>query len=178
MNNSISILDIVHDTTVDGPGFRTAIYAAGCQHKCQGCHNPQSWDIHNGTLRSIDWILEQVKEAEFADVTFTGGDPLMQPDAFTELAKRIRKETDKTIWCYTGYKFEQIIQFDSLSQILPYIDVLVDGRFFENLYKESLRFAGSTNQRLIDITKTLETGRITMWTPAFSSIPYKKGVLI
>jgi anaerobic ribonucleoside-triphosphate reductase activating protein len=78
----LSIFDIAEDTTVDGPDFRTAIYAAGCPHRCAGCHNPQSWDINNGTPRFIDWILEQVKKAEFANVTFSGGDPLFQVEGF------------------------------------------------------------------------------------------------
>lgn len=155
MNNKIALLNIIEDTTVDGPGFRTAIYAAGCIHKCFGCHNPQSWNINNGTYYSIDEILATIKKAKFANVTFSGGDPLFQVEAFTELAKRIKAETEKNIWCYTGYLYEQITASQKLSQILPYIDVLVDGRFMENQKDESLRFMGSSNQRIIDIAKTL-----------------------
>jgi anaerobic ribonucleoside-triphosphate reductase activating protein len=162
--NRLSLLSIVEDTTVDGPGFRTAIYAAGCPHRCPGCHNPQSWDLNRGTCHSLDGILEKVKAAEFANVTFSGGDPLFQVEAFTELARRIRIETDKTIWCYTGYRYEQIAASATLSQILPYIDVLVDGRYLQHLRDESLRFRGSRNQRLIEVPASLASGQPVHWT--------------
>ena len=75
----LSILDILEDTTVDGPGFRTAIYAAGCPNGCPGCHNPESWDINRGHWMSTEEILEKVLADNFADVTFSGGDPMFQP---------------------------------------------------------------------------------------------------
>jgi anaerobic ribonucleoside-triphosphate reductase activating protein len=162
--NKLSILKIVEDTTVDGPGFRTTIYAAGCNHHCPGCHNPQSWDIEEGVYYTVTEILDIVKRAEFSNVTFSGGDPLMQPEAFTELARRIHYETRKTIWCYTGYQYEQILMSSKLSGILPYIDVLVDGRYVESLRDEALRFKGSANQRIIDVTASLATGKIVFWT--------------
>ena len=77
----LSILDILEDTTVDGPGFRTAIYAAGCPNGCPGCHNPESWDINRGRWMSTDEILQKVLADNFADVTFSGGDPMYQPEA-------------------------------------------------------------------------------------------------
>ena len=163
MNNSISLLNIVEDTTVDGPGFRTSIYAAGCPHRCSGCHNPQSWKRESGSLWSINSVMAQIKQAEFANVTFSGGDPLMQVGAFTELAKRIRKETNKTIWCYTGYLYEEIIVSPSLSQILPYVNVLVDGRYEEALNDESLQFRGSSNQRIINVPDSLHAGQTLFW---------------
>ncbi|MDR2040737.1 MAG: anaerobic ribonucleoside-triphosphate reductase activating protein [Tannerella sp.] len=161
--NKLSILNIVEDTTVDGPGFRTAIYGAGCPHRCPGCHNPQSWDPNGGTYHSLDRILEKIKAAELANVTFSGGDPLLQVEAFTELARRIRLETDKTIWCYTGYRYEQIAASDTLSQILPYIHVLVDGRYVPDLRDESLRFRGSRNQRLIEVPASLSSRQVVHW---------------
>jgi anaerobic ribonucleoside-triphosphate reductase activating protein len=163
MNNAIYILDIVEDTTVDGPGFRTSIYAAGCPRRCQGCHNPQSWVMENGSLWTIDAIMQKIKQAEFSNVTFSGGDPLMQAPAFTELAKRIRNETGKTIWCYTGYLYEKVLSLPNLSQILPFIDVLVDGRYMESLRDESLLFVGSKNQRIINVAASLLTERIILW---------------
>jgi anaerobic ribonucleoside-triphosphate reductase activating protein len=161
--DKLSLLNIVEDTTVDGPGFRTAIYAAGCIHQCCGCHNPQSWDLSKGALYTVGELLEIVKRAEFSNVTFSGGDPLMQPEGFTELARRIHAETDKTIWCYTGYRYEQLLASPKLSAILPYIDVLVDGRYVESLRDETLRFRGSSNQRIIDIRASLATGGIILW---------------
>lgn len=161
--NKLSILNIVHDTSVDGPGFRTAIYAAGCTHQCPGCHNPQSWNIDNGSLFSVDELFDRIKEDEFANVTFTGGDPLMQVEGFTKLAIRIKQESRKTIWCYTGYSYEQILRSQRLSQILPFIDVLVDGRYIASLRNEDLQFRGSSNQRIIDINKSLINGDVIIW---------------
>jgi len=167
--NKISILDIVEDTTVDGPGFRTAIYAAGCAHHCHGCHNPESWQIKKGKLYSINQLLEKIKKYEFANVTFSGGDPLLQVIAFTELARRIHIETKKNIWCYTGYHYEDIIISPELSQILPYIDVLVDGPYIEALQDESLLFIGSSNQRLIDVPQSLSAKQIILWSSSYGN---------
>jgi anaerobic ribonucleoside-triphosphate reductase activating protein len=161
--NKLSILNIVHDTTVDGPGFRTAIYASGCVHHCPGCHNPQSWDAGNGSPYPVSALLEIIREDEFADVTFSGGDPLVQVEGFTALARRIKKETGKNIWCYTGYLYEQITRSSRFSQILPFLDVLVDGRYIEAFRDEDLPFRGSRNQRIIDVCKSLQKKEIVHW---------------
>lgn len=145
----IRILDILEETMADGPGLRTSIYCAGCPHHCPGCHNPQSWDINNGHDVSVEDLLEVIKADEFCNVTFSGGDPLYQVDAFTELARRIKEETTKTIWCYTGFTYEQILGDSRLSQILPYLDVLVDGPFIQAQRDTELLFRGSANQRII-----------------------------
>lgn len=156
----LSILNIVHDTTVDGPGFRTAIYAAGCVHRCPGCHNPQSWNVNAGTLYPVSALLELIREDEFSNVTFSGGDPLLQVEGFTELAWLIKQETGKNIWCYTGFSYEQIVKSDRLSQILPFIDTLVDGRYVDALRDESLHFKGSSNQRIIDVRQSLARNEV------------------
>ena len=137
----------------DGPGFRTSIYCAGCAHHCPGCHNPQSWDFKGGYEVTIEELLDIIKADEFANVTFSGGDPLYQVEAFTELARRIKTETDKTIWCYTGFTYEEIQADARLSQILPYLNVLVDGPYVEALRDTNLRFRGSSNQRIIELDK-------------------------
>jgi len=152
---TLSILNVIEDTTVDGPGFRTAIYAAGCSQRCPGCHNPESWDIGRGDPVSIDVLLEKVLADDFANVTFSGGDPLFQPEGFTELAKGIKSKSRKNIWCYTGFTFETILKNKKQAALLPFIDVLVDGRFEESLRNESLLFRGSRNQRLIDVQSSL-----------------------
>ena len=148
---NIRVLDIAYETMADGPGLRTSIYCAGCAHRCPGCHNPQSWDFTAGQEMSVQELLDIVKDDEFANVTFSGGDPLYQVEAFTELARRIKEETDKTIWCYTGFKYEDILEDECLSMILPYLDVLVDGPFIEELRNTSLPFRGSSNQRIIQL---------------------------
>lgn len=155
---SISILDILEDTTVDGPGFRTTVYCAGCPNRCPGCHNPQSWDISNGRMVDVDDILKVILADPFADVTFSGGDPMFQPEGFTALARSVKERSGKNIWCYTGYLFEQLLQNPRQRELLEYIDVLVDGRFVEALKSDVLRFRGSSNQRVIDVVKSLQQG--------------------
>lgn len=155
---SISILDILEDTTVDGPGFRTTVYCAGCPNRCPGCHNPQSWDISNGRMVDVDEILKVILADPFADVTFSGGDPMFQPEGFTALARAVKERSRKNIWCYTGYLFEQLLQNPRQRELLEYIDVLVDGRFVEALKSDVLRFRGSSNQRVIDVVKSLQQG--------------------
>ena len=156
----ISILDIVEDTTVDGPGFRTTIYCAGCPNRCPGCHNPQSWDIGNGREVDVEEILEVILADPFADVTFSGGDPMFQPQGFAALARAIKERSNKNIWCYTGYLFEQVIENPAQRELLELVDVLVDGRFVEALMDDQLHFRGSSNQRIIDVPASLEKGEV------------------
>lgn len=159
----LSILDIIEDTMVDGPGLRTAIYAAGCPNACPGCHNPESWDIRRGREMSTDEILKKVLADPFADVTFSGGDPMFQPEGFTELAQAIKQRSGKNIWCYTGYTYERLLRNPRQAQLLSYIDVLVDGRYRQDLRDESLRFRGSSNQRLIDVQASLHRNRVVVY---------------
>ena len=159
----LSVLNVLEDTTVDGPGFRTAIYAAGCNNRCPGCHNPDSWDIEKGEFVSTDYLLEKVLADDFANVTFSGGDPLFQPEGFTQLARDIKKKSKKTIWCYTGLRFEMILKNERQSALLPYIDVLVDGRYEQSQRQESLLFRGSKNQRLIDVQASLRENKAVLY---------------
>lgn len=147
----IRVLSVVSDTIVDGPGFRTAIYCSGCLHGCKGCHNPQSWNPKAGRLVSTEELLAEVLKNEFNNVTFTGGDPFYQAEAFTELARMIKEASNKTIWCFTGFLYEELIQIQSANELLKFIDVLVDGPFIEELKDESLIFRGSSNQRIINL---------------------------
>lgn len=148
---------------VDGPGFRTAVYAAGCDNRCKGCHNPQSWDINNGYPMTTAEIMEVIKQDPFANVSFSGGDPMYQAEGFTELAEAIRKQTDKTIWCWTGYTFELLMRMPKQRRLIELIDVLVDGPFVESLKDPDLLFRGSRNQRLIDVPKSLRAGRVVLY---------------
>ena len=149
----IRILDIAYETMADGPGLRTSIYCAGCAHHCPGSHNPQSRDFSGGQEMSVKELLDIVKDDEFANVTFSGGDPLYQVEAFTELARLIKEETNKNIWCYTGFRYEEIQADERLRQILPYIDTLVDGPFIAELRDPDLPFRGSSTPRIIHLTK-------------------------
>ena len=152
----IRVLDIIEDTMVDGTGLRTSIYCAGCAHHCPGCHNPQSWDFGGGRMMSTDEIMDVIKADPFADVTFSGGDPMYQADGFAELAEAIKRETDKTIWCYTGFTFEELLADVTKHKLLNMIDVLVDGPFIQSLRNPDLPFRGSSNQRIIDVQKSMK----------------------
>ena len=159
----LSVLAIVEDTTVDGPGFRTAIYAAGCPNHCPGCHNPESWEITRGTWMETEEVVAHVMADEFANVTFSGGDPMFQPEGFTEVAAAIKARSQKTIWCYTGYRYEELLRHPQQAHLLRYIDVLVDGPFVQALRDESLLFRGSSNQRLIDVPASLQAGEVILF---------------
>lgn len=162
--NSLRVVSILEGTTVDGPGFRTSIYFAGCDHHCPSCHNPSTWDHEAGSDMSIAEIMERINDAD-CNVTFSGGDPMLQAEALLPLAEAIRRQ-GKTIWCYTGYTYEQVLHDKSMSRLLPYLEVLVDGPFIESLRDTSLLFRGSSNQRLIDIDRSKE-GEISLWVSAF-----------
>lgn len=106
---------------------------------------------------TVDEIMDIIIADPFADVTFSGGDPMYQPKAFTALAKAIKQRTKKTIWCYTGFRFEQLLGNERQRELLKYIDVLVDGPFVEALHDSDLAFRGSSNQRIIDVAKAFES---------------------
>lgn len=155
------ILDIVEGTSVDGPGLRTSIYFAGCRHCCKGCHNPQSWDFDAGKLVSSEEIIEIVRYNDF-NVTLSGGDPLYHPKKIADLCRRIKEELGKEIWCYTGFTWEDIIADTSFTELLQWVDVVVEGPFIESLRDTSLRFRGSSNQRIVDVQKSIAEGKAVM----------------
>lgn len=157
--NSIRILDIKYGTSVDGIGLRTSLYTAGCEHHCVGCHNPQSWNEEGGEPMSVEELFDLIVEADM-NVTFTGGDPMLRPEGFIALARMIKQRTDKNIWCYTGYLFEDLLQHPLRRTLVELCDVIVDGRYVEAERDLSLHFRGSGNQRIIDVAKSLD-GEIT-----------------
>ena len=153
---TLRILDIVEDTMVDGPGFRTSIYCAGCRHACPGCHNPQSWSFDGGREMTVEQIMRIIEADPYANVTFSGGDPMYQAEGFIELARAIRERTNKTIWCYTGFTYEALLKMPKQRELLELIDVLVDGPFVESLRDPDLLFRGSSNQRIISLPQPLQ----------------------
>ena len=160
----IRVLDIIEDTMVDGPGFRTSIYCAGCSHRCPGCHNPQSWAFDQGHEMTTDELMKIIMSDPFANVTFSGGDPMYQAAGFAELAQAIRQQSNKDIWCFTGFVYESLIHEDQRA-LLEQIDVLVDGPFIQELHDPDLLFRGSSNQRLIDVQASLYSGKVVLWHP-------------
>lgn len=153
---------IVPETTVDGPGWRASVYCAGCRHACPACHNPETWSFKAGTPMTVDEVLDQLRATD-GNVTFSGGDPLYQPEAFAELSRRIVEELHRTVWCYTGFLFEEVLADERMSKILPWLEVLVDGPFIEAQKSLDLLFRGSANQRLIDVQRSLKEGRTVLF---------------
>lgn len=153
----MNLIGTYSETIVDGEGIRYSIYLAGCTHHCPGCQNPESWSSQAGELLTeerISSIIKEIKSNPLLDgVTFSGGDPFYNPEEFLPLAKRIKEETKLNVWCYTGYTYEEIDSQPRLKPILEWIDVLVDGRFDESLYSPYLTFRGSSNQRIIKISR-------------------------
>ena len=154
------VIEIIRGTTVDGPGFRTSIYLSGCSHHCTGCHNPQSWEENAGEEITLQEILNIVEEEDF-DVTLTGGDPLYHPEKLKKLIKEL-KSNGRNVWVYTGYTWEEITESPLLMSAISDADVIVDGRFIEELKDTDLIFRGSSNQRIIDIKESIKKGTIVL----------------
>lgn len=152
------VMDIIAGTTVDGPGFRTAIYFAGCDHRCPGCHNPSTWPLDAGQETGVDELLAVIDDNDF-DVTLTGGDPLYQAGELLPFALEIRRR-GKTMWLYTGFIYEQAVTNPDMAALIRAVDVVVDGPFVESLKDEGLIFRGSSNQRVIDVAASEAAGRV------------------
>lgn len=163
MEHSLRILDIIEGTTVDGPGFRTSIYIAGCLHQCPGCHNPQSWDFNNGKQVSISELMIKIKSEDF-NVTLTGGDPLYHPEEVAELAKMI-SFGGYTLWIYTGFVWEDIVNEPIFREVLKYTEVIVDGPFIKEFKDPDLLFRGSSNQRLIKVSESIHAAHPVLYKP-------------
>lgn len=149
--------NITHDDMLNGDGLRVVLWVSGCEHKCYNCHNKITWDINNGLIfddNAKEEIFRQLEKDYIKGITFSGGDPLHKQNR-TEvfnLVKEIKtKFPKKDIWLYTGYTWEEINDLD----IIDYIDVLVDGKYIEELSNPELEWRGSSNQRVIDVKKTL-----------------------
>lgn len=156
--------DLQKDSIVDGEGIRTVIWTQGCPHNCPGCHNLITHDFKGGALVDIDLIKEEIDELDGQDgITFSGGDPFIQPLACSILAK-YAKEKGLNIWCYTGYTFEHLLELakvkSDIKKFLDEIDVLVDGKFELSQKSYSAIFRGSTNQRIIDVQKSLIENKV------------------
>ena len=152
--------NITKDDMLNGEGLRSVLWVAGCTHCCDGCQNPQTWDISGGIEFDENAKLElfnSLKPDYISGVTFSGGDPLhpFNKECVLDLAKKIKEQfKNKTVWLYTGFLWEEIKDNIDLSNI----DVLVDGEFQKELNDNNLKWVGSSNQRIIDVQKSLKEG--------------------
>ena len=159
----------------NGPGVRVSLFVSGCTHHCKGCFNPETWSFDFGqefTTDTEEEILEALRPDHIRGLSLLGGEPF-EPQNQARLlpfVKRVREAfPEKTIWCYTGYTLETDILAERLGDpsvtmaLLRNLDVLVDGEFHEAEKDPSLRFRGSKNQRIIDVTKSLEAGKTVLW---------------
>ena len=142
----------------NGVGIRSTLFVSGCTHHCPGCFNEAYQDFDYGTLwteEAEETFMSYVKDPNVHGVSILGGEPMQQDFHLAALLKRIKAETGKHIWIYSGDVFERIIQEPSKKEILEYCDVLVDGPFVEALKDLNLRFRGSSNQRILDVQQSL-----------------------
>lgn len=156
--------NITKDDMLNGDGLRVVLWVAGCTHHCKECQNPITWDINGGLefdAAAKKEIFDELDKSYVSGITFSGGDPLhpANRDAVLELAKEIKKKyPKKTIWLYSGFEWEEINDLP----IIPYLDVMVDGRFKIELLDPQLYWKGSSNQRVIDVQATLKSGEVVL----------------
>ena len=167
---SIKIMDVAN-----GPGVRMSLLVSGCTHGCKGCINKEAWDFNYGepfTQNEIDYIIDYVSGAYISGLTILGGEPLehVYQQGLLPLLRQLREKCpDKSIWCFTGYDFEKDVvgrmfdEYEETRELMSYIDVLVDGKFVEELKDLSIRFRGSSNQRIIMVKVSLDKGEVVLW---------------
>ena len=159
----------------NGPGVRVSLFVSGCTHRCKGCFNEEAWDFHYGnpfTKETEDEILKEMEKSYYHGFTLLGGEPFEHENqkVLAPFLKRVRETFPEiSIWCYSGYVFDKEIlaemlpKWEETKEMLQYIDVLVDGRFVEELKQVNLLFRGSANQRLIDVKNSMKEGRVVLW---------------
>lgn len=150
----------------NGPGIRTTIFVTGCTHKCPNCFNEEYQDFNFGnpwTRKETDEVIEDLKLDEVKGLTVLGGEPFQNEVDLLQVIRDIKKEVQKEIWIFSGYTYEEILKDQDKKKLLEECDVLVDGKFVEALKDLSLRFRGSSNQRIIDIKKSLEANEVVLF---------------
>jgi anaerobic ribonucleoside-triphosphate reductase activating protein len=165
---NVRVAGIVEESSVDGPGLRFAVFAQGCRHRCPGCHNSHTHPFDGGMSMDADDILARMRLNPLLDgITLSGGEPFEQAEAFASLAEKARGEGYSVV-TYTGYRYEEILEgrcHGGWRRLLEATDLLVDGRFEMNLRTELLPFRGSSNQRIIDVPRSLKENAVSLSGP-------------
>lgn len=164
MSKMIRLSGIAYESLVNGPGLRRVFFSQGCNHNCKGCFNEDTHDFEGGEERDMDELIsEVVKNPMIKGITFSGGDPFERAEEFAYMAKKF-KEVGLNIWSYSGYTYEYILKNidkrKGWKDLIDNLDVLVDGKFEEENKIEGLRYRGSSNQRIIDIHKSIESNNV------------------
>ena len=161
--NKLKVGGFLDNSLVNGIGLRSVIFVSGCTHECQGCHNQELQCFTYGEEVTLEKIMDRIKKnlGIIKGVTFSGGDPMEQPENLVLLSKEIKK-LKLNIWCYTGYTYEEILKDEAKYALLKEIDVLVDGPFILKLKDEDLKYKGSRNQRIIDVKKSIEQSKVVL----------------
>ncbi len=155
----IKISGIVKESTVDGPGFRYVVFTQGCPHKCKGCHNEHTHDIEDGYYINTLEIVEEIKKNPLLrGVTISGGEPFLQAKKIAKLISKIDRNKHDVI-VYTGFEFEKLFELanekNGFLELINQADIVMDGKFIMELKSNDVLFRGSSNQRAIDVKKTL-----------------------
>lgn len=163
MSTPLRLAGVIRESVVDGPGWRFVVFSQGCRHNCEGCHNPQTHDFNGGYMSDVDRIIGEIKKDPLLKgVTLSGGDPFEQAENFSVLAKEVHA-LGLDVVTYTGYTFEQLYKGmeknEGWRHLLSETDILIDGKFILAEKSLNCKFRGSTNQRVIDPKKSLETGK-------------------
>ncbi len=157
--------NITKDDMLNGDGLRVVLWVAGCNHQCDECQNPITWDITGGIPfdeAAEKELFDELAKPHISGITFSGGDPLHpfnRQTTFRLMRKCKELFPEKTVWVYTGFLWEEFQN----NPKMKYIDVLLDGRFVKSLFDEKLRWVGSSNQRIIDVQKTLKEGHVVLY---------------
>ncbi len=160
LSDTLRIAGTVNDSIVDGPGLRLAIFTQGCPHHCKGCHNPQTHDFEGGNDVTLESLLEMLKSDPLLDgVTYSGGEPFCQAKQLYELGLEVKK-LGMNVITYTGYTFEYLMEHSDdencYGKLLSVTDYLIDGPFELDKRNILLKFRGSSNQRILDVKKSLQ----------------------
>lgn len=163
-DDAVNVAGIVRESIVDGPGFRFVIFCQGCPHGCKACHNPDTHAFKENKLIGVDELFESIMKPRLGKgVTFSGGEPFCQAAPFAKLGEKL-KAAGIDILIFTGYEYEELIKMakynESIMRLIKTADYIVDGRYKEELRDLSLKFRGSSNQRIIDVKKTLEACQV------------------
>ncbi len=157
----IKIAGITKESIVDGKGIRYVVFTQGCPHACRGCHNPESWSFDGGYEKSVDEIFDEFKKNPLLKgVTFSGGEPFLQPKPLIKLAK-LCHSVNKDVLVYSGYTYEELkgMKNEDVTALLEECDILIDGKYEESLKNLELLFKGSENQRIIDLKESKKEGK-------------------